>query len=70
MSNLPLGAENDPQAPWNQSDLKRRDYICTSCLNNDMKEIQSESYECNTCGHIFTYEEMCDKIEDIEADNY
>ena len=33
LNNLPLGSENDPNAPWNQNDNNECSFCGASCIN-------------------------------------
>lgn len=61
MSNLPLGAENDPYAPWNQ-----KDKLCRYC---DKEEIQEQLFRIIALDSTLD-EDRVDEVIDEELDKF
>ena len=55
MSNYPCGAENDPNAPWNQKEPKFVE--CDDCGGSGFEE---DWHNCQTCGGVGETEEEND----------
>jgi hypothetical protein len=53
-SNLPAGAENDPNAPWNEPEL------CRYCDEEYLEDLAQE--ECKDSQDIDEFEQVYDKI--------
>ncbi len=56
MSNLPLGAEFDSNAPWNQTDDETTCPECDSEMeywdSGKFRRIEWTAYKCSNCGHV------------------
>ena len=75
MSNLPLGAEHDPRAPYNQVDYGEKEctecsgigYYIYSCCGDDMTQIYDDLKRCITCkenlGELDDIKENCDECD-------
>ena len=52
MSNYPDGAENDPNAPWNQKDVTECDECGNQAVDELIQEMHGQLWLCEACADL------------------